>query len=117
MCETAGWPLVRTGYAKIGKAVNRMRGYNFGGFEGHMGGFGGGAMLFGGLIFLALLVVGIIVVIRLLKPRQAGTNNSFHNTDNLFQNVDSAMRILNERYAKGEMPDEEYATKKAELRK
>ena len=94
-----------------------MRGYNFGGFEGHMGGFGGGAMLFGGLIFLALLVVGIIVAVRLLRSKHVGTNSSFHNTDHSFQNVDSAMRILNERYAKGEIPDEEYVTKKAELRK
>lgn len=94
-----------------------MRGYDFGRFDGHMGVFGGGAMLFGGLFFLALLVVGIIVVVRLLKSKHAGTISSYNNADNTFQNVDSAMRILNERYAKGEMPDEEYATKKAELRK
>lgn len=82
-----------------------------------MGGFGGGAMFLGGLIVLALLVVGVILIVRLLKPRHAGTNSTYQGVDNTLQNVDSAMRILNERYAKGEISDEEYATKKTELRK
>ncbi len=101
-----------------------MRGYNFGGFDGHMGGFGGGAMLFGGLIVLALLVVGVVLLVRLLKPKHFGPGhtyqnmgNSPQNMGNSPQNLDSAMRILNERYAQGEISDEEYATKKTELRK
>lgn len=82
-----------------------------------MGGFGGVAMFFGGLVFLALLVVGVVLLVRFLKPKHVGTDNSFQNAGNAFQNVDSAMRILNERYAQGEISDEEYATKKIELRK
>ena len=94
-----------------------MRGYNFGGFEGHMGGFGGGAMFFGGLIVLALLVIGVVLIVRLLKPKHFGADHSYQNMGNSPQNLDSAMRILNERYAQGEISDEEYATKKIELRK
>ena len=89
-----------------------------------MGGFGGGAMFFGGLIVLALLVVGVVLLARFLNPKHVGTdnsfqnaNNSFQNANNAFQNVDSAMKILNERYVKGEISDEEYAMKKIELRK
>ena len=74
-------------------------------------------MLFGGLIVLALLIAGVVLLVRLLKPKHVGADHTYQNMGNFPQNLDSAMRILNERYAQGEISDEEYATKKIELRK
>jgi len=75
-----------------------------GGFCRNIAGRGGIGMMVGGLLFLGLIVLGII-----LASHPAGGGIS--------ANTDSAMKILNERYARGEIGDDEYAAKKAELRK
>ena len=74
-------------------------------------GLGGGLfMLLAGLVFIFLVVLCIIALIRYLRTNHKPFD---HNADN----TDSAMRILNERFARGEINEEEYAKKKAELRK
>ena len=74
------------------------------GFSGFLGtGSGGGGMFlmmgFGFLIFLAL----ILLTFKLIK------NNS-HSNFSVSNN--SALNILNDRYAKGEIDEEEYSKKK-----
>lgn len=69
---------------------------------GNSGYYGGGMFLmmgFGFLIFLALIFLSL----KLLK------NNSH---SNLSLSSNSALNILNERYAKGEINEEEYTTRK-----
>jgi putative membrane protein len=78
----------------------------FGGFGS--GYFSGGGMFimmgFGLLIFLALIFLGL----KLMKT---------HPHSNLSASSDSALNILNERYARGEINDEEYTKKKTILTK
>ena len=74
---------------------------------GQFGGYGGGGVMFimmgfGFLIFLAL----IFLALKLMK-----VNSPFSLSNN------SALTILNERYAKGEINDEEYTKKKIILSK
>lgn len=77
------------------------------GFEG-MGfgmGFGMGWWWIIGLIIIVAIIWGI--------SRSAGQNNIFNKSEN----HKSALDILNERYARGEIEKEEYETKKRDLRK
>jgi putative membrane protein len=74
---------------------------------------GGGLMLFFGLAILALLIVGLVALFRRRpESHSQGNDHAGQSAD-----ADSALRILNERYARGEISDEEYKTKKAEIRK
>lgn len=78
-----------------------MMGYGYGpiGF-GMMGGFG----------LIPLLLIGIIIyaVIKLSHNGNKYYNNRLNNND--------ALDILNQRYANGEISDEEYSRKKKMLR-
>lgn len=86
-----------------------------GGFCRHMGGLGGIGMFVGGLLVLGLVVLGIVLLVRYARNN---SHAAVHPSAGIpSANVDSALQILNERYARGEVSDEEYATKKAELRK
>ena len=92
----------------------------FGGFEHGM--MGGGLMLLfcliGFLIFMVVMTAAVLLVVKLLKHK---SHPGFHSGCNVPGNYSiyagKALEILNERYAKGEIEDEEYARKKAELTK
>ena len=78
----------------------------YGGY-GMMGGIGGVLMLLFMLALATLVVLGILALLRHLKTTRPeeqciGTN---------------VVDVLNERYARGEIDDEEYAIKKAALTK
>ena len=83
------------------------RGFSGSGYSGYFGGYGGGGgmfkmMGFGFLIFVAL----IFLAFKLMKA-----NSSFSLSSN------SALNILDERYAKGEINEEEYTKMKIILSK
>jgi len=68
-----------------------------------MGGFGGSAMVF----FWVLIIIGTIMSVRSLTAGQLSTS-SMRNRDPL--------EILKERYARGEIDTEEYASRRNALR-
>lgn len=71
----------------------------YNGFDGMMGWFGGGLAM---LVFWALLVLFIIWLVR-----ESEHGNSHSRSD--------ALRILNERYAKGEITKKEFEEKKEDI--
>ena len=79
-----------------------------------MGLFGGAIMFFIGLVFLGLLIYLIVLLSRNAKGQASVTGNG-GSTYSAAPNVNDALAILNERYARGEIDDEEYARKKAAL--
>ncbi|MGH4121065.1 SHOCT domain-containing protein [Clostridium sp.] len=83
------------------------RGFSGSGY-GHFGGYGGGGMFlmmgFGFLIFLILAFLAF-------KLMRNHPHSNLSSSNNLGFN-NSALNILNERFAKGEMDEEEYAKKK-----
>ena len=85
--------------------------YGFGGLSRHMVWGGGIFMMIGGLILLGLLIYGIVILTRHRETNQPMTNSLVH------QDNGNALNILNERYARGEVNEEEYVRKKSELRK
>lgn len=85
--------------------------FALGGLCRHMGFGGGFFMMIGGLLLLGLFIY-MIVVLTAKKP----TNQSVTG-GNSFQDISSAMSILNDRFARGDINEEEYARKKTELRK
>lgn len=68
-------------------------------------------MMIGGAILLGLVIYGIVVLTRNRQSFQTAVNS------NVTSDTGNAMNILNERYARGEVNEEEYARKKVELRK
>ncbi|MBX3646869.1 MAG: SHOCT domain-containing protein [Rhodocyclaceae bacterium] len=73
---------------------------------GHMDGFGWGGMGFGMILFWGLIVVVIAVLLRVLwgggAPAERGQGRS-------------ALDVLKERYARGEIEREEFEQKKRDL--
>ena len=79
------------------------------------------------LVVLALVVLAIIALIRYIRSTNRDFNTAAHRavptatvppagaTQYGAPVVDSALQILNERYARGELSDEEYRAKKAEI--
>lgn len=78
----------------------------WGGFGG-MGMFG---MFFGGLLFLALLAGGILLIVGLVRQVSAGGASR-----PLARSSATARQILDERYARGEITREEYLTALADI--
>ncbi|KUO76869.1 MAG: hypothetical protein APF77_21545 [Clostridia bacterium BRH_c25] len=77
-----------------------MMGYGYG-----MMGYSWGWVMMIGIVTITIL--GIVALVRYLQ--QTGKPN--------YQNVEkNALNILNERYAKGEISEEEYRSKKTELK-
>lgn len=75
-------------------------------------GFGGGIfMMIGGLLLLGLVIYVIVVL--------AGKSQTNHTVpaSTVYQDTGNALNILNERFARGEINEEEYTRKKAELRR
>ena len=62
------------------------------------------------LAVLALVIVGIIALVRYIR-----VTGRAHQIE--MPAMNQALSILNERYAKGELTDEEYRAKKAEILK
>jgi putative membrane protein len=82
----------------------------YGGFGFSLIGLGIACLLM--LCVVAILVLGIIFIARLLRK---SSQNSAQNA--LQTPVSNAMNILNERFAKGEISEEEYQMKKSQINK
>lgn len=74
-----------------------------------MSGFGMGLGGIGGLLLLALLVLGGIYLFRALEHRDAPSASAPTKGD------DAALRVLRERYARGEIDHDEYLHRKEGL--
>lgn len=74
-------------------------------------GWMGGMMLFGGLFWLVLLVLGVVAVIGVVRTQGSGSRGSPST-----ERKPSALDILEERYAKGEVQRDEFLEKKRDLR-
>lgn len=82
--------------------------YNWGNSYGwgNTFGIGGFAMMFSMLLFWALIIAGIVYAVRALSGNGAPLNQGREN---------SALDILKERYARGEIDSEEYRSKRQQL--
>jgi len=82
-----------------------------------MMGYGSGwiSMLFGGVLVIGIIVLIIYAIVRSVnvsgKPRSADPN------DMRYESNIRALAILGERYAKGEISDEEFKQKKSEIQR
>ena len=77
---------------------------------GHMNGWGGGWMWFGGVAMMTLFVVLIVGLIRAAGTDSTGVAGPAHRPPD-----DRAREILGERFAKGELSPEEYRERVSEL--
>ena len=82
-----------------------MMGFGYG-----MGGWGGGI---GSLLILVLLVIGVIYLWRAIEGGRH--ERPTRDADTTRTQEDSALRILRERYARGEIDKEEYDRRKEGL--
>jgi putative membrane protein len=76
-------------------------------YQDHMSGWGYGLMAFSSLLFWALVVTGIVLLVRYLS-RTSGRSPGGDRR--------SAERILAERFARGEIDEEEYRRRLETLR-
>lgn len=80
------------------------------------GGFGMGGWIFGSIMMLvvvALVVVGIVLLVRGLAGRHDRDGAGYPQTPGGASG--SALQILEERYARGEIDQEEFLRRKADL--
>lgn len=75
------------------------------GYDGF--GFGGGAMGIGMLLFWGLIIVAIVLLARGVGTRQGGSQPGLREK--------TALDILGERYARGEIDQREFAEKRRDL--
>ncbi len=74
-----------------------------------MGYYGYGMMGYGMIMMAVMGIIAVLVIVALVRYIQRSGNQTSSNINNY------ALSILNERYAKGEISDEEYQKKKAEI--
>lgn len=70
-------------------------------------------------LFLALIVVGIVLVVRATSPGSGGTAPPAHSAPGAYPAYPAGSRahqILDERFARGEIDEEEYRRRKDVLR-
>lgn len=81
-----------------------MRGY----YYGHMlgGAFGGWTFIITAAVHLALLVGFVLLVIWVVKNLSAG--RAFNRVSDKEKSSNGALDIINQRYAKGEIDEEQY---------
>jgi len=72
-------------------------------------------MMFGGFLLTGLLIYGLVALVR-REPHHAYHDGAYGGERDAYSR-DNAVAILDERYARGEIGDEEYARRKAELRR
>ncbi len=84
----------------------RYYGYNYG---YPMMGWGGWAL---GIVCILVIILIVFLVIRYLHRYNKRDSN---HTNNPASEENTAMKILNERYARGEISEEEYKQKKSNL--
>lgn len=91
-----------------------MWGYGPGGGMGY-GGWGGGGMLLGGVVWVLLLVLGIMAIVWVVR---AATHAPHHGAPYppRLDRGSAGLDILEERYARGEVDREEYLQKRADLK-
>jgi uncharacterized membrane protein len=97
-----------------------------GGFSDRFDRFGNmqvhwGAMIFFGLVFVAAIVVGILLLVKLARrhSKVSGANSmppAGTPAPRLTPDTTRALEILNERLVKGEIGDEEYDRIKSKLK-
>lgn len=68
----------------------------------------------GGMIIMMILFVGLIIFGIYWLSKTSNQRNTGYSQ---LHQADRSLEILNERYAKGEISDEEYSKMKAELKK
>ncbi|WP_218017808.1 SHOCT domain-containing protein [Alkalicoccus saliphilus] len=71
--------------------------------------FWGGSMLFSGILWMILLVVLIVVLVFIFMKLSGSSSNTGSDKD-------SSMSILKERYARGEITEEEYDQRRKKLK-
>lgn len=74
-----------------------------------MGYYGYGMMGCGMIMMAVMIIIAILGIVALIKYIQRSGNQTGNQINS------SALTILNERYAKGEISDEEYQRKKTEI--
>jgi putative membrane protein len=77
-------------------------------------GYGGWWMWLGGLLILAAIAAIVYALVVIIG--RSGKINAHLSNDEQGNNAGSALRILSERYARGEINDEEYQQKKNTLK-
>ena len=77
-------------------------------------GYGWILMFIGGLIVIGIIGVIIYALVRAANPSGKSGSSVLHETQ---YDSSSALAVLAERYAKGEISDEEYKQKKSEISK
>ena len=75
-----------------------------------MMGYGGGWGFMGGIFWIVILVAGIAAVVSLMRGRSRGDGYPPYE-----ERPPSALNILEQRYAKGEIQRDEYLQKKQDL--